>query len=172
MICYGPAMIRRLDRWIGIRLFHPPIIWLCQRTGMTQYAVARYGWMLAAWTLVMRISFEGVGDWIFALLVILVTVLETWRAAVTPNAPSLRADGLRIIILLFAAFDVGVLLVVSAKDGFPGLRWGHAWDLFALTAEYAKTIRTIPPRVRKQGKAAAGSKSALLPARVQPPRIG
>ena len=98
-------MIRRIDHWIGNHLFHPPIIWLCQRTGMTQFAVARYGWMLAAWTLIMRISFEGVGDWIFSALIILVTLIETWRAAVIPNAPTRRSDGLRIIILLFAAFD-------------------------------------------------------------------
>ena len=117
---------------------------------MTQFAVARYGWMLAAWTLVMRISFEGVGDWIFSMLVILVTVLETWRAAVMPDRPSGRTDGLRIIILLFAMFDLGALIVVSALHGFPALRWGHAWDLFALVAEYAKTIRTIPPRKRKE----------------------
>lgn len=143
-------MIRAIDNWIGTRLFHPPIIWLCQRAGMTQYAVARYGWMLAAWTLVMRISFEGVGDWIVSALILAVTVLETWRAAATPDAPTGRSDGLRLIILLFAAIDIGTLLFVTARSGFPGLGWSHAWDLFALTAEYAKTIRTIPPRKRKE----------------------
>ena len=158
-------MIRRLDAWIGTKLFHPPIIWLCQRTGMSQFAVARYGWMLAAWTLVMRISFEGVGDWIFSALVILVTVLETWRAAVMPNSPSRRSDGLRVIILLFAMFDVGLLVVESARSGFPGFHWGHAWDLFALTAEYAKTVRTIPPR-EAQKRQAAGT--ARAPARSAP----
>ncbi len=162
-------MIRRLDLWIGTRLFHPPIIWLCQRIGMTQFAVARYCWMLAAWTLVMRISFEGVGDWIFSVLIVLVTVLETWRAAVMPNVPSQRTDGLRINILLFAIFDVGMLIVVSARHGFPGFRWGHAWDLFALTAEYAKTIRTIPPRKRQQNRAAGdASRMTVNPVRVSP----
>ena len=139
-------MIRSIDLWVGTRLFHPPIIWLCQRMGLSQFAVARYGWMLAAWTLVMRISFEGLGDWLFSALVILVTVFETWRAAVTPNAPTRRSDGLRIIILLFAAVDIGTLVVVTVRHGFPGFQWSHAWDLFALTAEYAKTILTIPPR--------------------------
>jgi len=153
-------MIRRIDTWIGTKLFHPPIIWLCQRTGMSQFAVARYGWMLAAWTLVMRIGFEGVGDWIFSALVILVTVLETWRAAVMPDAPSRRSDGLRIIILFFAMFDIALLVIGSARSGFPGFRWGHAWDLFALTAEYAKTIRTIPPREARRREA---SRSARAP---------
>jgi hypothetical protein len=139
-------MMRRIDLWVGTRLFHPPIIWLCQRTGMTQFAVARYAWMLAAWTLVMRISFEGVGDWIFSALILIVTVLETWRAAVMPNVPTRRNDGLRFIILIFTAIDIGTLVLHTARNGFPGLSWSHAWDLFALIAEYAKTIRTIPPR--------------------------
>ena len=47
--------MRKLDLWIGTRLFHPPIIWLCQRTGMTQWAVSAYAWMAAAFTLVVRI---------------------------------------------------------------------------------------------------------------------
>jgi hypothetical protein len=162
-VCYGRAMIRRIDAWIGTRLFHPPIIWLCQRTGMTQFGVARYGWMLAAWTLVMRIGFEGVGDWIFSALVLVVTVIETWRAAVMPNAPSRRSDGLRLIILLFAAFDVGTLIFLSARYGFPGFQWSHAWDLFALTAEYAKTIRTIPPRKRKEAGEARSAAQNLAP---------
>jgi hypothetical protein len=139
-------MLKRFDHWLGKEIFQPPIIWLCQRTGMTQFAVARYGWMLAAWTLVMRISFEGVGDWVFAALILIVTVLETWRAAVMPNAPSRGNSGLRFIILIFTAIDIGTLVYTSARHGFPGFSWRHAWDLFALIAEYAKTIGTIPPR--------------------------
>ncbi|WP_298690321.1 hypothetical protein [uncultured Sphingomonas sp.] len=148
-------MIRRLDHWIGTRLFHPPIIWLCQRTGMTQYAVARYGWMLAAWTLVMRISFNGLGDWIFSALILVVTLLETWRAAVTPDAPTRRNDGLRLIILVFALIDVVKLVYVSAHQAFPGFSWTEAWDVFALVAEYAKTIDTIPPRRRRDVRTTA-----------------
>jgi hypothetical protein len=139
-------MIRRIDQWIGTRLFHPPIIWLCQWTGITQYAVARYGWMLAAWTLVMRISFEGFGNRVFSLLIIVVTFLETWRAAMMPDAPTHRTDAFRLIILIFAVFDIMRLAVVTSQAGFPGFNWNHAWDLFALIAEYAKTIQTIPPR--------------------------
>ncbi len=133
---------------------------------MTQFAVTRYGWMLAAWTLVMGISFEGGGHWIFSALIIVVTLIETWRAAVVPNSPTRRSDGLRIIILIFAAFDIGTLVFVSARSGFPGFHWGHAWDLFALTAEYAKTIRTIPPRKRKLGEPKTDRNARLNPARI------
>lgn len=139
-------MLDRLDRWFGKAIMQPPIIWLCQRTGMTQRAVYRYGWMLATWTLVMRIGFEGMGDWIFAILAILLTLMETARAAFMPDAPAPRSDFLRRIVLLFAIFDVVRLVMGAVQHGFQGFSWTHAWDLFALIAEYAKTIDTIPPR--------------------------
>ena len=139
-------MIRRLDHWIGSRVFQPPIIWLCQRSGMTQYAVSRYAWMLATWTLVMRISFAGVGNWLLSVLILLMTLIETYRAAMTPNLPIPRNDGLRCIILIFALVGLARVVIVSAQSGFPGFNLSHCWDLFALVAEYAKTIDTIPPR--------------------------
>jgi hypothetical protein len=147
-------MFARIDHWIGKEIFHPPIILLCQLTGISQRAVARYGWMLAAWTLVMRISFEGIGDWIFSIIAILVTFLETARAAMTPDAPTLRNDLLRRIILIFTVMDIVGLAIGTAQHGFRGFSWNHAWDLFALIAEYAKTIETIPPREVKRSAAA------------------
>jgi hypothetical protein len=143
-------MLARIDHWIGKEIFHPPIIWLCQLTGMSQRAVARYGWMLAAWTLVMRIGFQGIGDWLFSVIAILVTVLETARAAVAPDAPTFRNDWLRRIILIVTALDIVGLAFGTARHGFRGFNWNHAWDLFALIAEYAKTIETIPPREIKR----------------------
>lgn len=128
---------------------------------MTQFAVARYGWMIAAWPLMMRISFEQVGDRILSALVIFITILETWRAAVTPNAPARQNDVLRVMILCLTAIDIAMLVIASARTGFPGLNWGHAWELFALTAEYAKTIRTIPPRKARECPAARASRAPV-----------
>ena len=139
-------MLNRLDAWIGRELMHPPITWFCQRTGMTQRAVSRYAWMLAAWTLVMRIGFDGIGNWLFAVLVILMTVRETAIAAIAPDRAAAPIGFLRRAIVLLTVFDIVTLTVVTARHGFPGLHWGLAWDLFALVAEYAKTIDTIPPR--------------------------
>ena len=143
-------MLNRLDTWIGRELMHPPIIWFCRRTGMTQRAVSRYAWMLAAWTLVMRISFDGIGNRLFAVLVILMTVRETAIAAIAPDRPAVPIGFLRRAIVLLTVFDIATLTVVTARHGFPGLHWGLAWDLFALVAEYAKTIDTIPPRRIKE----------------------
>ena len=72
-------MLTAIDRWISRKLMQPMVIGLCQRWGMTQYAVARYAWMLAMWTLVMRISFEGIANWLFAARVIGMSVWERSR---------------------------------------------------------------------------------------------
>jgi len=139
-------MLRRIDAWLGRAIMHPPIIWLCQRTGSSQYAIASYAWMLAAWTLIMRITFDGLGDWIWALLIVVVALFETTLAALHPDRPRRSSAGLRILILVFTLYDVVQLAVRSGHTGFAGFNWGDAWDLFALIGEYAKTIRTIPPR--------------------------
>ena len=139
-------MLTAIDQWIGRKLMQPVIIGLCQRSGMTQYAVARYAWMLAMWTLIMRISFEGVGNWLFAVLVIGMSVWETIQAATRPNMPMRSNEPLRKVILIFAAFDALTLAVRSYTEGFHGFSLGQAWDMCALTAEYAKTITTIPPK--------------------------
>jgi hypothetical protein len=139
------SALERIDRWIGRRIFHPPIVALCQRTGMSQRAVARYGWMLATWTLLMRISFGSLGGWVISIFVIVVTIIETARAAINPEAPIPRLDLLRRIILISTVLDIVALAIATSQRGFPGFEWKYAWDLFALIAEYAKTIRTIPP---------------------------
>lgn len=148
------SAIERVDHWVGRYIFHPPIIALCQRSGMSQRAVARYGWMLATWTLVMRINFLNAGGWAVAIFVIPITVIETARAAINPEAPTVRLDLLRRILLIVTALDIVALIFLTVQRGFPGLEWKHAWDLLALTAEYAKTIRAIPPLTKTRRRLA------------------
>ena len=143
-------MLTSFDQWIGAKIMQPTIIRFCQFTGLSQFAVARYGWMIAAWTLVMRISFEGWGNWIYSLLAILLSLRETYLAAMHAEQPAAANDLMRRLILLFTAFDVCTLVMATYMRGSPGLNWSHAWDFFALVAEYAKTIRTIPPRRTEQ----------------------
>ncbi len=139
-------MLMKIDAWFGRAIMHPPIIWLCQRTGSSQYAIASYAWMLAAWTLIMRVTFDGVGDWIWAVLIVAVALFETAQAALYPDRPRRSSAGLRLIVLAFVAVDLVEFLIRTRHSGFTGFNWGHAWDIFALVGEYAKTIRTIPPR--------------------------
>ena len=139
-------MLNRFDVWFGRAIMHPPIIWLCQRTGSSQHAIASYAWMLAAWTLIMRITLNGFGEWIWAVLIVVVALFETAQAALHPDRSRRSSAGLRLIVLAFVAFDLVQIAIHTSHSGFKGFNWGHAWDVFALIGEYAKTIRTIPPR--------------------------
>jgi hypothetical protein len=58
-----------------------------RKAGMTQYAVASYGWMLAAWTLVMRIGFKGLRNRIF------LDHRDSYSVNATASASSISAFG-------------------------------------------------------------------------------
>lgn len=139
-------MIWRIDRWFGTRIMHPPIVKLCQLTGLTQFAVSRYAWMLASFTLVMRMHGGSIANIVSATLITLCAVISTLLAALTPNWPGPPLTTIRKVILIIAVVDLIVALVDLQRTGSPQLGWGDAWDCLALVAEYAKTIRTIPPR--------------------------
>lgn len=147
-------MIRRLDYWIGTRLFHPPIIWVCQRTGLTQHAASRYAWMIATLTFVARIGsgpeYTGTGYIVFAVCMgVTITVATAFLANVT-TTPSF---GFRLILWGIALVQA-LVEAVHPRLG-PDTIWAMLWTAFALVAEYAKTIDTIPPRKRRQKRAAA-----------------
>ncbi|WP_454887424.1 hypothetical protein [Sphingomonas oryzagri] len=148
-------MIRRIDYWIGRRLFHPPIIWICQRAGMTQWAVAAYAWLAATFTLVMRARFNQIGDIVFTVLVSLMALLQTVATALLPDMPRRPSFGWRSFVWIITAVN---LLDLALRHGVARdveWQWAVAWDVLALTAEYAKTITTIPPRKRREGRVAA-----------------
>jgi hypothetical protein len=109
-------MLTAIDQWIGRKLMQPVIIGLCQRSGMTQYAVARYALMLAMWTLIMRISFEGVGNWLFAVLVIGMSVWETIQAATRPNMPMRSNEPLRKVYRGLSLLQLGSSLGYVCLD--------------------------------------------------------
>ena len=129
-------MIRRLDAWIGKHLMQPPIIWVCQRVGINQYAFYRYGWWLVA---VHAVAFEKpwTGLWWFAVLFAIARTVSAgaWLDRPRPDAPALR-----MILLVLLAMGL-----VDLAFGEPALH-GTISNLTALVAEYALTITTIPPR--------------------------
>lgn len=139
-------MIRRIDYWIGTKLFHPPIIWLCQRTGMSQWAIASYAWMVGGFSLLMQIRIFGPGsNVLFAILAIFVAVAATLAAALIPDIPRRPSAYFRFFIWFVTAIGLADLVVWPSYAN-AHLMWGFAWDLCGLIAEYAKTIATIPPR--------------------------
>lgn len=144
-------MIRRVDFWIGTRLFHPPIIWLCQRARISQYAVAAYAWMAAAFTLVARIR---AGEVWFAVVVSIIAVISTLSAALAPDMRRRPSLWFRVFIWALALLDTADLAIGNVRPGDP-FAWRIAWDAFGLIGEYAKTITIIPPRKRRERTPAA-----------------
>ncbi|HEV2079883.1 MAG TPA: hypothetical protein VGR19_08325 [Allosphingosinicella sp.] len=123
----------KLDQWIGKTLFIPPIIKLCQVTRQTQFAVSRLFWFIAALdgfyhadTLFLSILWGGMS--------VLMMVTATRRA----DSPTASFMFFRMLALVFLVLD---LLKGAATGEWAGVEF---WVL-VLTAEYAATIRTVPP---------------------------
>ena len=139
--------LAEVDKWIGKTLFLPPIIKLCQLTRQSQFAVSRLFWFIAALDGFYRAEsmFSAI---LFGVLSIVMMVTASLRA----DAPTSSSMWFRMFALVFLALD----LLAGAITG----KWaGSEFWLFVLIAEYAATIRTIPPsEVTKKvaAKASAG----------------
>jgi hypothetical protein len=133
----GVQIFTAIDAWIGKTLFVPPIIKLCQLTRQSQFAISRLFWFIAALdgfyraeTLFWSILWGG--------LSIMMMISATRRA----DDPTSSFMFLRLLGVFFLLFDVmrGVAIGEWAGTEF--------WIL-VLVAEYAATIRTVPPRESK-----------------------
>ncbi len=127
-----------IDRWVGRTLFIPPIIKLCQLTRQSQFAIARLFWFITALDGFYR------ADTLFSSLL--------WGALslIMMFTASRRADSPTTSLLIFRMLSVG-LLVFSVIEAIAARKWaGTEFWVFVLIAEYAATIRVIPPaNVRK-----------------------
>jgi hypothetical protein len=138
--------LAKLDHWIGKNLFVPPIVKLCQLTRQSQYAVSRLFWFVAALDGFYRADslFSSV---LFGVLSLVMMVTASLRA----DMPTQSSMWFRLFALAFLILD----LVTGAATG----KWaGTEFWLFVLIAEYAATIRTLPPRETEK---AAAAKAAL-----------
>ena len=134
----------QVDAWVGKTLFIPPIIKLCQITRQTQFAVSRVFWFIAALdgfyradTLFSSILWGGMS--------VVMMITATKRA----DSPTASFMPFRLLFLLFLVLDI---LKGAATGEWAGVEF---WIL-VLTAEYAATIRTIPPtELTKSGAAEA-----------------
>lgn len=135
----------RFDQWIGKTLFVPPIIKLCQLTRQSQYAVSRLFWFIAALdgfyraeTLFSSILWGGVS--------VLMMITASQRA----DSPTASFMVFRLLAVAFLALDL-VGGVVSGE-------WaGSEFWILVLIAEYAATIRTLPPTETRKSPAGASA---------------
>ena len=139
-------IVDKLDHWIGKNLFVPPIVKLCQLTRQSQYAVSRLFWFIAALDGFYRAEtlFASV---LFGVLSLVMMVTASLRA----DLPTRSSMWFRMFALAFLILD----LITGAVTG----KWaGTEFWLFVLIAEYAATIRTLPPR---ESEKAAAARAAL-----------
>ena len=140
----GSIVFRKIDDWAGRTLFVPPIMKLCQLTRQSQFAVARLFWFIAALDAFYRAEtvFWSV-IWGGVSLMLMVS------AARRANSPTTSFMLLRLLAL--------GMLCLSVLRGIVTGGWaGTEFWIFVLVAEYAGTIRTLPPG--KPSKRAAQKK--------------
>jgi hypothetical protein len=135
-----------MDHWIGLRLMHPPIVWVCQRAGISQYAFYRYSWWTAALLAVWLDANESKGFLIFDVLFALVRTLS---AGINPDRPARSPLFIRVVLTAILLIDVGGIAVVGKVGAFT------IGTALALIGEYAATITTIPPRKKPEPKQSA-----------------
>lgn len=127
-----------IDVWVGKTLFVPPIVKLCQATRQSQYAVSRLLWFVTALDQ-LRIATSLTSQIIAGLFSLFMMFTASFRA----DMPAISLMWFRIMALLLLVLDVFSGVVSGAWKGV------EIWIL-VLFAEYAATIRTIPPK--EQGK--------------------
>lgn len=131
-------MFHRIDLWIGKTLFVPPIIKLCQLTRQSQFAVARLFWFIAALDGFYRAETMA-QSLIWGAMSIFMMVTASLRA----DTPTRSFAFFRLLGVMFLLLD---LLQGIVTDTWAGVEF---W-LFVLIAEYAATIRVIPPTETKK----------------------
>ncbi len=133
--------LETIDLWIGKTLFVPPIVRFCQLTRQSQFAVSRLFWFVAALDGFYRADtpFSAI---LFGVLSIVMMVTASLRA----DMPTRSSMWFRMFALAFLVLDV-------AAGAVTGEWAGTEFWLFVLVAEYASTIRTIPPREARKAAA-------------------
>jgi hypothetical protein len=134
-----------LDTWLGKTLFLPAIIKLCHVTRQSRFAVSRLFWLAAALDGLWR------ADSLFLLVLFgLISLLMVVATALPVDFPTRSSLLMRMLALLLLAQD----LWSGATSG----QWaGAEFWLIVLLAQYAATIRTLPPT--EQGSTSKAAKA-------------
>jgi len=127
-----------IDKWVGQTLFIPAIIKLCQVSGQSQFAICRLFWFIVALDQ-LRIAETLTGQIVAGIFSILMMLSASLRA----DMPAYSMRGFRIIAMALLALDV---FHGAASGDWLGV---EIWVLI-LFAEYAATIRTIPPKEERK----------------------
>lgn len=131
-------ILTSIDIWIGKTLFLPPIIKFCQVTRQSQFAVSRLFWFIAALD-----GFYRSDTWFSSVMFGGLSLFMMITASLRADMPTRSSLLFRMLALLFLVMDVLRGLTMNEWAGV------EFW-IFVLIAEYAATIRTIPPLEEKK----------------------
>jgi len=130
----------KIDAWVGKTLFIPPIIRLCQVTRQSQFAVSRLFWFIAAL------------DGFYQAETLFSSILWGGLSVLMMITATKRADDPTASFMIFRMLSVLFLIVDVVKAVSTGEWAGVEFWVFILVAEYAATIRTVPPsQLSKKG---------------------
>lgn len=122
-----------IDNWIGKTLFVPPIIKLCQLTRQSQFAISRLFWFIAAL------------DGFYRADTLFMSVIWGGLSVYMMVTASSRADSPTVSFVFFRLLALA-MFILDLLNGMTTGEWvGCEFWVFVLIAEYAATIRTIPP---------------------------
>jgi len=137
-------ILSRLDAWLGKTLFHPPIILACQITRQSQYALHRALWFFAACHATYYIRDDGL---VWTIMLWVWTIALLISATVMPDRETVSMGWFRFLIWALLLLEIPATVVGGH------LRATSVRDVIILFAEYAATIKTIPPRKKREGSA-------------------
>ena len=132
--------LAEVDQWVGKNLFVPLIIKFCQLTRQTQFACSRLFWFIAAL------------DGFYRAQTMFSSILWGGTSVIMMFTAARRADAPTQSFMVFRLLGIGLLIFGVVAGAVTG-KWADTefW-LFVLIAEYAATIRTIPPQVSEQSQ--------------------
>lgn len=125
--------LAKIDSWIGKTLFIPPIIKLCQVTRQSQFAVSRLFWFIAAL------------DGFYRAETLFASILWGGLSVIMMITATRRADAPTMSFMFFRMLGVLFLILDLLSSAATGLWAGVEFWVLVLIAEYAATIRVIPP---------------------------
>jgi hypothetical protein len=149
-------MMHRFDLWLGKTMFVPLVIRICQRTKLSQYTLHTYIWLVILLYNLLRgpsVYGNGIWGWLFYGFLALVTLFWVIMAAVVPDSIKTSATWLRYSFIFFFCFDCfGIVMTALVHKPMATAVIIAVKDWFILLAEYALTIKTIPPLEAKEKK--------------------
>ncbi len=134
----------RADAWIGKALLVPPIVRFCQWSGRSQYWLHNHLWLLAL--LLFCGAAMAKGSDVFAGIFFVLFMRVAWATAKNPDRAFPSSTWFRLALVALEANHT-----FAHALGKPFLLAGTDVDLscgngfLMLIAEYAATIKTIPP---------------------------